>query len=83
MAPRTSYEKLLKSYHCVQKNSYFPYEWFDCETKLDFDRLPYSTAFYSKIKRQNVLGSDAETIAVKHEQPLQIWKDNNMSTFKD
>ena len=83
VAPGTSYDKFLKSYHCVQEKSYFPYEWFDCETKLDFDRLPDSTAFYSKIKGQNVLGFDAETIAEKHKQLLQIWKDNNMSTFKD
>ena len=48
-----------------------------------FDRLPDSTAFFSKIKGQNVLGSDAEAIAEKHKQLLQIWKDNNMSTFKD
>ena len=29
------------------------------------------------------MGSDAKAIAEKHKQLFQIWKDNNMSTFKD
>ena len=93
VAPGTSYDKFLKSYHCSQMKTYFPYEWFDDEAKLTHTSLPPYDAFYSKLKGHNTL--EAEYNAYKGDGPIpmtghekyiqlhEIWRENNMTTFRD
>ena len=40
LGPGTSYEKWVKAYECETVKSWFPYEWFDSNEKLDFKGLP-------------------------------------------
>ena len=84
VAPGTSYDKFLKSYHCSQQKSYFPYEWFDDESKLDEPKLPDYNAFYSKLKGKNISSEDSEEHGLEIYKQLQkIWIDNGMCTFRD
>ena len=46
----TSYEKWVKTYGSSQTKSWLPYEWFDREEKLDYERLPPYRCWYSKLK---------------------------------
>jgi hypothetical protein len=51
----TSYAQFLKSYHCSMSKGWFPYEFFDSESKLDYPALPPIHCFYSELKGFNVL----------------------------
>ena len=50
-----SYSAFLKAYKIEEAKSYFPYEWFDDVSKLDYPSLPPYDAFYSELKQKNVL----------------------------
>ena len=55
LAGGVSYSAFLKAYKIPEAKSYFPYEWFDHPSKLDFPRLPPYETFYSELKQKNVL----------------------------
>ena len=92
LAGGVSYSAFLKAYKIEEAKSYFPYEWFDHVSKLDFPQLPSYESFYSELKQKNVLEiSDADDdedsmteIGKARYQELQdIWLQQGMSTFKD
>ena len=63
LAAGTSYDSFLKSYDTEVRKSYFPYEWLDDYSKLQYSQLPSYDAFYSKLKGVNTL--EAEYIHVE------------------
>ena len=54
----TSFDKFLKAYGRSQHRRFFPYESFDDIEKLRHTELPIADAFYSKLKKCNVLETD-------------------------
>ena len=50
---------------------------------MDFPKLPPPEAFYSELKGCNTLGKSSEEIAANYAKICQIWRENNMQTFKD
>ena len=92
LAGGVSYSAFLKAYKIEDAKSYFPYEWFDHVTKLDFPQLPPYDAFYSELKQKNVLeitdnDDDKDTVAeigkTRYQELQDIWLQQGMSTFKD
>ena len=96
LAPGFSYSDFLKSFEVEESKSYFPYEWFDCTSKLDHAVLPPYEAFYSSIKEGNTLhlefenflkngskGIKPQTGFEKYRELQTIWNINKMQTFKD
>ena len=55
LAGGVSYSAFLKAYKIQEAKSYFPYEWFDDVSRLDYPCLPPYDAFYSELKQKNVL----------------------------
>ena len=55
LAGGVSYSAFLEAYKIPEAKSYFPYEWFDHPSKLDFPSLPPYHTFYSELKQRNVL----------------------------
>ena len=55
LAGGVSYSAFLKAYKIEEAKSYFPYEWFDDVSKLDYPCLPSYDALYSELKQKNVL----------------------------
>jgi len=56
--PGVSYDKWVKAYGCESTKSWMPYYWFDCPEKLDFQRLPEYSNWFSKLKGDYVLTLD-------------------------
>jgi hypothetical protein len=93
LAPGSSYSSFLTAFGVEEQKSFFPYQWFDDASKLNFNQLPPYDAFYSDLKKENVLETELRKWSGKGEKPksgpenyanLQhIWKQNKMSTFKD
>jgi len=75
-APKLSYDQFLKAYECEQTKGFFPYEWIDSLDKVEETSLPSHSAFFSSLNNQNITQDE-----YKHCQ--QVWKDKEMSTFKD
>ena len=46
-----SLDSFLKAYQSEETKLYFPYEWFDSPTKLDYNHLPPYNSFFSKLKK--------------------------------
>ena len=94
-----SYSGFLKAYKIPEAKSYFPYEWFDHPSKLDFPGLPPYQTFYSQLKQRNVLqmrdktdqddednnnDQDDKELGIQRYQELQnIWRDHGMTPFRD
>ena len=76
LAAGFSYATYLKAYKCSAIKGYFPYEWMDDLEKLKLPNLPAHQAFYSSLKNCNI--TDEEYAYCQ-----QVWKEENMSTFKD
>ena len=94
LAGGVSYSAFLKAYKISEAKSYFPYEWFDHPSKLDFPRLPPYETFYSELKQKNVLeikddddDDDDDLVAeigkARYEKLQDIWRDRGMTTFRD
>ena len=98
LAPGVNYSKFLKAYHVEESKSYFPYEWFDSAEKLDYSELPAYDTFWSELKKKNTLEEmekksddeeedDAEKKRLQgrknYEELKEVWKSENMKTFKD
>lgn len=58
LTPGTSYDTFLKAFGASLQKSFFPYEWFDSEEKLDQTHLPDKDAFFSRLKGYNVLDKE-------------------------
>ena len=99
LAGGVSYSGFLKAYKIPEAKSYFPYEWFDHPSKLDFPGLPLYQTFYSQLKQRNVLEMRDKTdeddednnndqddidIGMQRYQELQnIWRDHGMTSFRN
>ena len=94
LAGGCSYSKFLKAYNVEESKSYFPYEWFDDVSKLNYTALPPYESFYSSLKNGNVLQLEYDEweAAVKnkpkngqekYQDLLNIWTSHTMSTFED
>ena len=96
LSPGVSYDKFLKAYGTELTKSFFPYEWFDSVEKLEHDRLTDYDCFFSKLKRCNVLekeykdyvesrhtGTPPPTGEEYYARLQQVWRENNMQTFRD
>ena len=92
----TSYSKFLNAYDIDVGKSFFPYEWFDCAEKLDFQHLPAYEDFYSNLKNKNTLEisdkkskEETEKISAKevgeenYKHLQHVWKEQNMTSFRD
>ena len=70
LAAGTSYDSFLQSYDTEIRKSYFPYEWLDDYSKLQYSQLPSYDAFYSKLKGVNTLEAEYKlfkTLLLKNE----------------
>ena len=88
LAAGCSYSKFLKAYGVSESKSYFPYEWFDDVSKLDFQSLPAYEDFKSSLRNANVLevehthwlecgsvGEQPKTGREKYQDLLTIWEE--------
>ena len=82
LGPGCSYDKFLQAYKVETRKGYFPYDWFDDVSKLDFPSLPSPEAFFSELKSCNTLGKSNEEITANHQNLQNIWQRENMSTFR-
>ena len=78
LAAGSSYSSFLKAFDIVENKGFFPYSYLDNPDKLNDTKLPPYEAFYSDLKGENVLGKPENYAIVEN-----IWKENNMQTFKD
>ena len=76
IAPGYNYDAYLKAYGCSQEKGFFPYEWVDCLSKLNFTHLPPAEAFYSSLKQKHVSSDEYEVC-------VRAWNALGMKTFKD
>ena len=58
LAAGTCYDFFLKSYDISNRKRFFPYEWLDDYTKLQYSELPPYDAFYSNLKKVNTLETE-------------------------
>ena len=63
LSPGHSYASFLKSFGVSEKKGYLPYDWISDLDKLEHPNLPPYRAFYSQLKKGNVL--EAEHVAWK------------------
>ena len=94
MAGGVSYSAFLEAYKIPESKSYFPYEWFDHPSKLDYPCLPPYEGFFSELKQRNVLEMrnkyddendiiDKELGANQYYQLQDIWQEQHMTRFHD
>ena len=84
LAAGASYSKFLKAYCVQEEKGFFPYEWFDCEEKLNYPTLPNYEDFYSSLKNHNVLDPDCTGVGAENYEFLtRIWKQSGMRSFAD
>lgn len=76
LAAGTSYAKFLKAYGVEDGKGFFPYEWFDNLNKLEEPRLPPHTAFYSRLRNNNI--TEAE-----YQQCQMVWRGERCRTMRD
>ena len=74
----TSYEKFLKAYNTTARKSYFPYEWFDAPSKLNYTTLPEYDKFYSKLKKENTLECEYN----EYKRTLEMYEGDIDATLK-
>jgi len=96
LSPGCSYKKFLSTFNVSQTKSYFPYEYLNKFEKLKETNLPAYEAFYSSLKKENVLESDMNewvrngrkgsmpNTGQENYQMLQnVWNEQNMQTLED
>ena len=54
----TTLDSFLKAYDTSETKGFFPYDWFDCPSKLDHETLPPYNAFFNKLRNHNPLEAD-------------------------
>ena len=96
LAPGFSYSHFLKSFEVEESKSFFPYEWFNCPSKLEYPELPPYEAFYSSLKGVNTLNMEYQKFIDNEEKGIapkngeeeyknlkKIWSAKKMKNFKD
>ena len=58
LAPYSSYADFLKALNGEEQKVFFPYEWFDDYSKLDYPCLPGPEAFNSSLKNEELSQAD-------------------------
>ena len=81
LAPGFSYAAFLKAFGVQEKKGFFPYDWFDSIEKLDYPELPPYDAFYSNLKKVNVLDVDGEG-QKNYEWLQEVWEVERFTSFK-
>ena len=84
LAAGASYSKFLKAYGVTEEKGFFPYEWFDCEEKLNYPDLPAYENFFSNLKNHNVLDPDCTGVGVENYEFMKSeWSRYSMQSFAD
>ena len=78
LAAGSSYSSFLKAFDIAENKGFFPYSYLDHPDKLNDTQLPPYEDFFSDLKGENVLGKPENYAIVQN-----IWRENNMQTFKD
>ena len=60
LAPGYDYDHFLKAYGSNVTKGFFPYEWFNCISKLTVTEFPSYESFYSSLKSKNTLEPSIE-----------------------
>ncbi len=83
LASGISYEAFLKAYDVGISKKFFPYEYLTSFNVLFEEHLPlpFSGAWYSKLKGRNVLGDTDEDIQSNFNIVLKAWDDNKMTNL--
>ncbi|KAJ8307836.1 hypothetical protein KUTeg_014619 [Tegillarca granosa] len=76
LAPGINYANFLKAFDVPESKGFFPYEWFDDISKLNYPRLPNHQCFYSSLKGCNITEEEYAYCEI-------IWRQNDMSNFRD
>ena len=76
LAPWSSYAGFLKAFHVEKAKGYFCYDWFDSVEKMEYPSLLSHTDFYSELNGKNISKDE-------YEYCQMVWKENNMTTFRD
>ncbi|MCG8032144.1 MAG: hypothetical protein JAZ03_08205 [Candidatus Thiodiazotropha taylori] len=76
LAPNSSYSSFLKAFDVEEEKGFFPYEWFDDYSKLDYPCLPGRQEFFNSFKNEELGQKD-------YDRCLRVWREEKMSTFKD
>ena len=76
LAARTNYDSFLKAYDASLSKGFFPYEWLDDVSKLEYQSLPPHESFYSSLKQTNISLQEYEFCQ-------HVWVERRMRTFKD
>ena len=79
VAPGINYALFLKAYGVAQQKLFFPYEYLDCEEKLEDDCLPPYD--YDK----NVLdeNGDEKSGQENYDKLQRLWARSNMESLRD
>ena len=76
-AAGTSLSGFINAYNVGEQKGWFPYEWFDNFSKLDFPVKDLLISdFYSSLKNETMSEKDFKKLQ-------QIYKENNIQTVKD
>ena len=78
----SSYDQFLKAFGASVPKGFFCYEFLDCKEKLKFDHLPPREAFYSTLKKCNVLG-EGEVGEANYRWLQEVWQAEGMKSLKD
>ena len=70
LAGGCSYDMFLKAMHTKVTKGFFPYEYLDSDDKLNDKELPSYEAFYSRLKRGNVL-------SITHDKYKQLLEEHS------
>ena len=76
IAPGFSYAKYLKAYGCEGQKGFFPYEWVDSLSALDYPGLPPIGAFSSSFRNTTMAADDYAFC-------WGVWKERKMRVFED
>jgi hypothetical protein len=83
LSPGTSYSNFLKSFDVKEEKGFFPYEYLSSIEKLEETSLPPITAFWSSLKNKNVLDDGVNSIQENYSKLQNVWREEDMKTFKD
>ena len=80
----TSYAQFLKAFDIPERKSFWPYEYLDCESKLDETELPpLGEAWHSSLKGKCVLDDGEKSIEENYTDLKKVWHEQGMTTMRD
>ena len=74
--PGYTYEAYLKAHGASLAKGFFPYEWMDDISKLNYTALPSQASFYSQLTGKGISDEDYESVK-------DTWKRLGMTTVRD